>query len=114
MSEIIKESGYRKLSHIVKGNDKYYLVDSNNTLDAGYETMVFLFDYDENDVIDWRDLYCERYKTEKEMEQHHFEVCEDIEKYLAKNKTIEKFGGVDPFWFLQSIYKMEKEMRKNK
>lgn len=100
MSKIIKESGYRELSHIVKSNNKYYLVDSNDTIDAGYETMVFPYNIKEDEVEDWGDLYCERYNTEEEMEKHHFEVCEDIEKYLKENKTIEDYGGVDPYWFL--------------
>lgn len=100
MSEIVKESGYRKLSHIVKSKNKYYLVDSNNTRDAGYETMVFTYNIKEDEVENWGDLYCERYNTEKEMEKHHFEVCNNIEKYLQENKTIDSYGGVDPYWFL--------------
>lgn len=100
MSKIIKESGYRELSHIVKSNDKYYLVDSNDTMDAGYETMVFFYNIKDDEVEDWGDLYCKRYNTEKEMEKHHFEVCKNIEKYLKENKTIEDYGGVDPYWFL--------------
>ena len=82
MSKIVKETGYRELSHIIKSKNKYYLVDSNDTFDFGYETMVFLFNIKEDDVENWGDLYCKRYTTEEEMKKHHFEVCENIEKYL--------------------------------
>ena len=41
MSKIIKDTGVRELSHIVELNNEYYYVDSNDTFDMGYETMVF-------------------------------------------------------------------------
>ena len=84
MSKIIKESGYRKLSHIVKCDDIYYLVDSNDTFDRGYETMAFLYDIKKDEVISWLESYVKWYKTEEEMEKYHFEICENLERYLKE------------------------------
>ena len=81
MSKIIKGTGVRELSHIVELNNKYYFVDSNDTLDVGYETMVFSCDKN-GDSIDWSGLYTERYNTEEEMRESHYKVCNELENYL--------------------------------
>jgi hypothetical protein len=41
MSELIRRMEDRDLCHIVRVKDKFYLVDSAETIDLGYETMVF-------------------------------------------------------------------------
>ena len=72
MSKIIKETGYRELSHIVEcENGKYYFVDSNKTLDHSYETMVFSWNIEKNDVVSWNELYCKRYLDYYEMKESH-------------------------------------------
>jgi len=81
MSKIIKETGMRELSHIVKSNNKYYFVDSNNTFDAGYETMIFSCD-ENGENIDYSDLYAGWYDTEEEMRETHYKVCSELENYL--------------------------------
>jgi len=81
MSKIIKETGMRELSHIVKSNNKYYFVDSNNTFDFGYETMVFSCD-ENGENIDYSDLYTGWYDTEEEMRKIHYKICNELENYL--------------------------------
>lgn len=84
MSEVIKVTGYRELSHVVKhnGNDKYYMVDSNDTPYRGYETMIFLWDAEEDDVFSWGDLYVELHGNYTEMEKRHYYICENIEEFV--------------------------------
>lgn len=59
---------------------KTYYVDSNNTLDHGYETMVFECDKDGN-VTSWRDLDCELYDSLEEMQAGHKAM---VEKWKEK------------------------------
>lgn len=79
MSKIIKETGMRDLSHIVKSNNKYYFVDSNDTFDVGFETMVFLCD-ENGENINWSDLFAKRYNTEEEMRESHYKICNYLEE----------------------------------
>ena len=80
MSKILNKTGYRELSHIVECNGKKYFVDSNNTFDYGYETMVF--DVLKNDEIDWSGIYTERYLSYEEMEKQHYTICNNLENYI--------------------------------
>ena len=84
MSKIIKhaESG-RKLSHIVKtDNGSYYYIDSNNTYDAGYETMAFIYDEKADNVGSWGEVYVKHYTTSQEMIEGHRYACEHLEELL--------------------------------
>ena len=81
MSKILKETGYRELSHIVECKGKKYFVDSNNTFDGGYETMVFNT-IGEDEEVDWEDLYAEWYDSYEEMKQKHYEICNNLENYI--------------------------------
>lgn len=81
MSKIVKETGYRELSHIVQTKDgKRYLVDSNNTFDVGYETMVFL-------CGKWNELFVKRYQSEKAMRKMHYKICGSLESLLERSKA---------------------------
>ena len=80
MSKILNKTGYRELSHIVECNGKKYFVDSNDTFDYGYETMVF--DVLKNDEIDWSGIYTERYLSYEEMEKQHYTICNNLENYI--------------------------------
>ena len=80
MSKILNKTGYRKLSHMVECNGKKYFVDSNDTFDYGYETMVF--DVLKNDEIDWSGIYTERYLSYEEMEKQHYTICNNLENYI--------------------------------
>ena len=83
MSKIIKESGYRELSHIVQTDDgKMYLVDSNYTEDCGYETMAFKWDDKKDAVVNYLDVYVEHYRTWYDMEHGHEWVCSHLEEVL--------------------------------
>ena len=66
-----------KLTHIVKSNGKYYLVDSCYTFDQGCETMVFRCDSKGN-VKNWRDLFAAHYQSESEMQQGHMKIVTDM------------------------------------
>lgn len=89
MSKIIKETRWRKLSHIVEVEKKYYLVDSNNTPDHSYETMVFEWNNEKGDVVSWQELYCQRYYNEKAMIERHYYICENLKSILEENKNYE-------------------------
>ena len=81
MSKIIKDTGARELSHIVELNNKHYFVDSNDTFNVGYETMVFSFDKN-GENIDWSGLYTIQHNTDEEMRETHYKVCNELENYL--------------------------------
>ena len=55
-------------------------VDSNDTFDYGYETMVF--DVLKNDKIDWSGIYTERYSSYEKMEKQHYIICNNLENYI--------------------------------
>lgn len=85
MSTVIKALPDRELGHIVQTNDDlYYYVDSTNTFDAGYETMVFMCekDADEFKTSDWRDLYVEHYSSWDKMEKRHNYLIKHLEEVL--------------------------------
>lgn len=84
MSKVIKSTGYRALSHVVQTEDgNLYMVDSNDTFDCGYETMVFPWSKRRNEVKNWTDLYCERYKSDGDMYAGHKRICENLEEYIG-------------------------------
>ena len=56
------------------------LIDSANTIDRGYETMVFRCD-SEGRVESWLDLDCALYSTKEEMKVGHQEM---VEKWFNK------------------------------
>ena len=89
MSKIIKETGYRELSHIVECDGQYFFVDSVYTLDHAEETMVFEWDIGENDVVSWSELYCKRYSNYDEMKKGHYFICQNLETILEKNQNYE-------------------------
>lgn len=82
MSKVINACHERDLAHIVRTKDgKYYYVDSADTFDAGYETMVFPAD-EKGEVTDWGDLYCERYSSYADMKERHNYIIEHLEEVL--------------------------------
>ena len=91
MSEVIKEVKDRDLAHIVKLGDEFYYVDSADTFDMGFETMVFSVVIDDGEEdINWTDLYCERYSSENAMEIKHKYIIEHLEEFLPKERKEEK------------------------
>lgn len=81
MSEIIKKADSdRELSHIIRTDSgNYFYIDSNNTFDAGYETMAFAYDMENDEVDSWADLYVKHYKSYEKMKKGHFYVCTHFE-----------------------------------
>lgn len=84
MSEIVRHSeADRALSHIVRTDSgHYFYVDSNDTIDCGYETMVFWYDEKHKEVSDWGELYVRRYDTFYDMRKGHYYICHLLEKIL--------------------------------
>lgn len=83
MSKIIKNTGYRPLSHVVETViGTQYLVSSAFTLDNGLETMVFLWNAREDGVEKWSEEYVEWHRTEREMAERHKWLCENLETVL--------------------------------
>lgn len=65
-----------KLTTVVKRTENsYVLVDSCNTIDHGYETMIFECD-EEGNVSNWNDIDADWYDTEEEMKIGHQKMCE--------------------------------------
>ena len=87
MSKVVKEHPYRVLSHIVECNNELYYVDSTDTFDAGYETMVFDYDgvidgdVNEEDIC-WSGVYTEHYYSYEDMEKRHNYLIEHLEEVL--------------------------------
>ena len=52
---------------------QFVWIDSRETFESGYETMVFPCDSNGN-VESWKDLDCERYSSYEEMEAGHTEM----------------------------------------
>ncbi len=82
MSELIRRMEDRDLCHIVRVGDKFYLVDSAETIDLGYETMVFKCS--ECGVVeDWANsLYVEWHVTEESMIDRHKHIINNLNEYL--------------------------------
>lgn len=69
------------MSHVVETKDgKLYLVDSNDTFDCGYETMVF--EWEDDEVSSWLEEYRENYSSETAMRKKHYEICKHLETLL--------------------------------
>lgn len=82
MSKVVKVCENRDLGHIVRSDDgNYYYVDSNDTIDCGYETMVFEADED-GEVVSWSHLYCKRYSSYEDMEHSHNYIVNHLEEVL--------------------------------
>lgn len=84
MSKVVEKIVYgSRASHIVMTNNgKTYYVDTNDTFDAGPETMVFPFDIKKHEVLSWRELYVKRYPTMVEALFEHGKVIADLENYI--------------------------------
>ena len=82
MSQIIRRMEERDLGHIVEVDNQYYYVDSTETIDLGYETMVFECD-ERGEVENWANsLYVEWHINEESMVDRHNYICEHLEEYL--------------------------------
>ena len=76
--DLDKEHIYRNCI-AVGSTGRYVVVDSRQTMDAGYETMVF--ESSENgDVFTYEDLDIDRYKTWEDMKEGHEKMCEKWKK----------------------------------
>ena len=73
-----REAG-RLSDTFMSASGDFYYVDSNNTLDHGYETMVFACD-NEGNVTSWTDLDAEWYDSLEEMQAGHKAM---VEKWKA-------------------------------
>ena len=65
------------LTDIVEFNGNHYYIDSVDTFDCGYETMIFPCD-EKGKVTSWSELYCERYDNATEMEARHKEIVSNL------------------------------------
>lgn len=84
MSKVIEKVYDRSLAHVVELNDKLYYIDSDDTFDHGFETMVFAAERQPDGEldIDWSDLYCARYSTAEAMEIKHNYIINHLEEFL--------------------------------
>lgn len=85
MSDIIRQVNTRYLAHIVRTVDgKYYYVDTAETYDRGWETMVFPWNEEAQEVCDWGDLYAREYRTSWEAKALHGIICRELESHLEE------------------------------
>lgn len=78
------DRGYRNIVKTKDGN--YVLIDSRDTFDCGYETMVFRCEENGN-VENWLDIDVDRYSTLEEMIDGHTRM---IKKWIAQGEKNEK------------------------
>lgn len=85
MSKVIKKLSNRDMGHIVKVDDAYFYVDSADTFDHGFETMVFKAEPRDNGryAVDWDDIYCEHHNSYVGMEERHKYIIEHLEEILS-------------------------------
>lgn len=74
---------FEHLMNDVEYDGKNYYVSTNDTPDAGLETMIFAVD--ENGQIDWHDLYVEHYATEEAATEKHKYICENIHEFIEED-----------------------------
>ena len=73
------------LKSYVVANDQEYYISTNNTLDVGFETMVFK---SENKcVTDWSEKFFKLYNTKEEAIEGHSYTINNLEKCLEEGKT---------------------------
>lgn len=84
MSKVIETVDERSLAHVVELNDELYYIDSDDTFDQGFETMVFAAERCPDGELDinWTDLYCERYSTAEAMNIKHNYIINHLEEFL--------------------------------
>ncbi len=80
---IDREHVYRDCVEVGDTGQKV-VVDSRETPDRGYETMVFHADNRTGEVLDWGELDVKNYSSWQEMEKGHNEMCE---KWKEKEDT---------------------------
>lgn len=82
------------LMDIVTYKRKTYYISTNDTPDHGLETMVFkckrkIKNIEElkevnDDVVDWCELYAERYETTNEAIKKHYEIVKNLNEYIER------------------------------
>lgn len=84
MSKVVRAVSDRDMAHVVEMENEYYYVDSANTFDVGFETMVFKMEITPmgDEEIDWTDLYCEHYSSYKAMEIEHNYIINHLEEFI--------------------------------
>lgn len=85
MSKVIKKMPNRPCAHIVQAFDEnhFYYVDSNETFDAGFETMAFPYDIEKNEVQSWNDVAVAHYANLVDMLLGHISFCEELEEHIV-------------------------------
>ena len=84
MAQVYKDFSFDKhWITVCKGADgKYYLVDTCDTFDMGWETMVFKYDVKRDAVPNYIDLVCRRYLTNGDGEAGHRDMCVNLDMML--------------------------------
>lgn len=84
MSKVVKRVEDRDMAHVVEAENEHYYVDSADTFDCGFETMVFSMETESNgeEEIDWSGLYCENHSSYCDMENRHKYIIEHLEEFV--------------------------------
>ena len=86
MSRVVKTVSDRDMAHIVEMENEYYYVDSTDTFDMGFETMVFKMEITPmgDEEINWSELYCECYSSYEVMEAKHNYIINHLEEFVIR------------------------------
>ncbi len=74
---------------VVRDNGEDYYVDTSNTNDHGWETMIFPYDMEKKVVTSWNELYVETYTNRTMALKKHAEIVSDLGKIFPDRKTAE-------------------------
>lgn len=78
-------------SAIISAGTGVFYVDTRNTFDVGWETMVFPFDLKENTAAFDIVKHERRYDSLEEAMKGHDEIVENIEKYTSRTSLLRDF-----------------------
>ena len=71
---------------IFKKSNEYYYADKSFVPYTGVETMIFKYDFENQEVLDWTDLYCDRTGKSLEACIEEFAGCKIAKKEYINNK----------------------------
>lgn len=94
MSEIIQTISGREYAHLVRAqNGKYYYVDTTKLDEhrvgrSCYETAVFAYDKEKEEVRSWDELYLQRFQDKHDLARVHNYVCYHLEEFIIEGRSV--------------------------
>lgn len=94
MSEIIQTISGREHAHIVQTEDgKYYYIDTAKLAaplvgKECYETAVFAYDKERDEVKTWEELYLQRFYDRYDLAPIHNYICYHLEEFIIEGRSV--------------------------